>query len=362
MMNKRQSNIELLRIVAMLMIISYHYSIHGVVQTSWGGVTAYFNDGSLSHKVLVLLSFPGSSVGTYVFFVITGYFSIYKDNISLKKVFYEMSFYGILLFVLSLIVTVAKVNLAEGFALWNGVKGVIAPISSNMWWFSTSYVLLILLAPYINLLFNRLNRKGSTILLIIAFLISELHIIASTEYKLLVFPFFYYLMGGTIRKVTENKKRMIAVDLSVFTLGWILISTTYIPQYIPELSNAFLSDYISSNFCILTRNLILIPITCMFLFFTFLSLPNFFSGRVNYIASTTFGIYLFSDSRVMRQLLWNNILHVGEQYSSNYFILYAFISVVVVFATSSIVDILRIKIFEPLQYKVIESFKRSFTN
>ena len=36
-MEKRQSNIELLRIIAMLMIIAYHYLIHGIMQTLWGG-------------------------------------------------------------------------------------------------------------------------------------------------------------------------------------------------------------------------------------------------------------------------------------------------------------------------------------
>ncbi len=37
----RKSNVELLRIVGMFMIVSYHYVIHGVVQSLWGGDKTY---------------------------------------------------------------------------------------------------------------------------------------------------------------------------------------------------------------------------------------------------------------------------------------------------------------------------------
>ena len=38
MNSARKSNIELLRVFSMLMIVSYHYAIHGIYQSLWGGI------------------------------------------------------------------------------------------------------------------------------------------------------------------------------------------------------------------------------------------------------------------------------------------------------------------------------------
>ena len=83
---------------------------------------------------------------------------------------------------------------------------------------------------------------------------------------------------------------------------------------------------------------------------------------INSIASTTFGIYLFHDSGVMRQLIWNNILQVGKQYSSDLYPILALISVGGVFLASMIVDLIRMKIFEPTQNKIYEDLKRKLIN
>ena len=298
------------------------------------------------------MAIPGSSVSTYAFFLITGYFSINQKNFSLRKIVCEISYYGFFLAILSLIVTVTKVNLKEGPSIWYGVKGIVAPISSNMWWFATSYVLLIMMAPRINSLFEKLNRKGTILILALTYLVSELHIIASTEYRLLVFPVFYYLIGASIKKYKKIMSWKAA--LMIFLLLWVFISMSYMPQYLPELSSGFFRGMINVDVCNLVRNAILIPLGTVFLFLLFLNMPNFQSSKINKIAATTFGIYLFHDSGVMRQLIWNDILHVGEQYGSDLFVLWMIISIVGVFAMGMLVDWLRMKFCEPVQKKLYE--------
>ena len=298
------------------------------------------------------MAIPGASVGTYVFFLITGYFSIDRRRISLKKTILEMSFYGFFLWILSLIVIVTGVNLKEGTPLWYGIKGIVAPISSNMWWFATSYVLLILITPYINSFFNRLNKKGIILILTFTYLVSELNIIASTEYKLLVFPVFYYLIGASIKRYKNIMSWKAEIKVVIFLLLWIFISMSYIPQYLPELSSGFLRGMITADICNLARNTVLIPACTTFLFLLFLNMPEFHSSKVNHIAATTFGIYLFHDSGVMRQLVWNNILHIDKQYGSDLFVLWVVISVIGVFAVGMFVDLLRMKFIEPIQNKI----------
>ena len=62
---RQVSNIEMLRIVCMVMIILFHYYLYGAFSKEM--------DVTASHVVMQLLS-SGSKIGVDVFVVITGYF------------------------------------------------------------------------------------------------------------------------------------------------------------------------------------------------------------------------------------------------------------------------------------------------
>ena len=63
----RNSNIELLRIVSMVLIVMFHFSVHG----------AWPEDGPLSSDTAVeMLSF-GGKLGVNCFMLITGYFMVH---------------------------------------------------------------------------------------------------------------------------------------------------------------------------------------------------------------------------------------------------------------------------------------------
>ena len=65
--NKRNSNIEILRILSMLFIIAHHYAVHGF-DLSAGSFT-------VNEVTLQILSL-GGKIGVNVFVFITGYFMI----------------------------------------------------------------------------------------------------------------------------------------------------------------------------------------------------------------------------------------------------------------------------------------------
>lgn len=93
-MMKRKSNIELLRIIAMVMIVGHHYAVHGVLHKLTGG--GGYIEGSLPNKILVCLLEPGGTVGVAVFFMITGFFLINRKEASPQKVIEETIYYGII--------------------------------------------------------------------------------------------------------------------------------------------------------------------------------------------------------------------------------------------------------------------------
>lgn len=82
----RQSNIELLRIAAMLMIVGHHMAVHGIYHVT-AGENAYsvYSMGTQLNKAFTSLFAPGGEIGVAIFFMITGYFQIKKNTFSDKE-------------------------------------------------------------------------------------------------------------------------------------------------------------------------------------------------------------------------------------------------------------------------------------
>lgn len=105
----RQSNFELLRIIAMIMIVSSHLACHGV-QHVLDSNLAYvaYNGGTFVNKIFTSFLNPAGTVGVALFFMITGFFLCKKEKGSIKKVALESAFYSFLLGFAFLITLVAE--------------------------------------------------------------------------------------------------------------------------------------------------------------------------------------------------------------------------------------------------------------
>lgn len=84
---KRNSNFELLRICAMLMIVAYHIFVHCVnVQLTDGASIAWFNNGLFNKpetykKLLVLTTVaPMGQIGNVIFITLSGYFMAIRNR------------------------------------------------------------------------------------------------------------------------------------------------------------------------------------------------------------------------------------------------------------------------------------------
>lgn len=112
----RESNFELVRIFAMLMIVAHHLSVHGVQQISFDSSYLSYANGSFFNQLFTCFLIPGGKIGVALFFMITGFFMCKKENSSAKKVVIQTAFCSVLtglLFVISII--------AAKFGIWGGV-------------------------------------------------------------------------------------------------------------------------------------------------------------------------------------------------------------------------------------------------
>ena len=160
MLKKRQSNIELLRILAIICIISFHYVYKS------GYVLTDLKANSLIIKSFWFLG----ELGVNLFILITGYFLI-NSKFSFKKLIkliIEVNFY----YLITLFVSLTFGNSIEGgiVALFPNFKTTFLrffAVIFNRYWFITAYILIYILSPYLNKFIKSLTKNEHKKLLII---------------------------------------------------------------------------------------------------------------------------------------------------------------------------------------------------
>lgn len=107
---ERHSNFELLRIIAMIMIIGHHLVVHGIQKFS-GEAISY---GNIINKIFINILNCGGEVGVALFFMITGFFLCKKEKTSIKKVACETAFYSVVIGIIFLITLIVEKSQSYG--------------------------------------------------------------------------------------------------------------------------------------------------------------------------------------------------------------------------------------------------------
>ncbi len=154
-MKRRDSNLELLRIISMSGIVAMHYlGMGGAIQNQvFPGFSWVFSN------IIYALCVP--LVNCFV--LITGYFMVRKTVFSLRKpveLLVITAFYGGLSWVIAAVCGAADLSAA-------GIAQAVFPFIRGSRWFVETYIILILFAPFLNLLLLRLKREHYRLLLAI---------------------------------------------------------------------------------------------------------------------------------------------------------------------------------------------------
>ncbi|WP_408070831.1 acyltransferase [Butyrivibrio sp. JL13D10] len=146
----RQSNIELLRIIATCMVIVLHYN-----STKNGGFSTV-TDGSISQFILVTLESVSISA-VNIFVIITGYF-LCKTNVrDFLKPFglvAQVLFFAAITFLIQVFLAPDNAN----------IDTLIEYVFSSNWYVYVFFALY-LISPFVNVMWNRLNDSGRRILI-----------------------------------------------------------------------------------------------------------------------------------------------------------------------------------------------------
>lgn len=331
--NKRNSNIELLRVFSMLMIIAHHYVVYGVMQ-NYDPDIAYisYQQGSVINKIIAQLLLPGGVVGVGIFFLIMGYFGIQSNHIKVTPIIKDTLFYSVLgLFVYLILWILGFVDL---YNIKNSILSCITPVANSTYWFVSVYIILSMMKPFLNQVVESIGGgyKICTLLIVLLIYYSIVRYNTAT-YLGIINGFVFFIIGAVIKKYETmlcSKKSILYLILGL--TGWILyVLFNNISWFDIDFVNGILSIV---GICFWGT----MSAACFFLFF--ISKAEFLNTKINKIASTTFSIYLIHEHPLFRRTLWSSILHVEQfQWGSPYFILYAIASIILIFTCSAAIDI-----------------------
>lgn len=341
----RDSNIELFRIITMIMIVAHHYVVNSVLMDI---VEA---QKSLGIQDIFLLIFGSEGkTGINCFVLITGYFMC-KSNITAKKygkLLGQRYFYTIVIWLIFLI---------TGYELFSfkGFLKVIFPFFTVAGNFTGCFLLFYLFIPFINKLIHSLDEKQHLSLLalclfVYTFLPSLMK--ATVSFNYVTWFIVLYLIASYIRlypkKWFSNTKLWGYLAVASLLASWgSVVVLAYLGKKLSKTGIAYF-EVADSN-----KILAVVTAICLFMFFKNLNIKQ--SKLINTIAASTFGVLLIhANSDTMRQFLWKDVLKNTSMYGTPYLFLYAIGSVLGVYIICTIIDVLRARFLERPIFNKIE--------
>lgn len=334
---ERNSNLELYRIIVMLLIVAHHYVVNS-------GLMSVMKEEPLHIQSIFLYLFGmWGKTGINCFVMITGYFMC-KSHISLRKfmkLLFEIYFYNLI---------ITGTFLLTGYCSpsFSTVFYALVPIQSFGVNFVACFVVFYLLIPFLNLLIQTMNSKLHLRLILLCLLVySVIGTIPNSWFVVLYFIASYIRLYRFPIKISNR-------NWGWLTLLSILISMASV-VFMAWLSTVFVNKNIPVFWFVADSNHIMALVTalCSFMFFKDLNIR--YSKVINLIGASTFGVLLIhANSDIMRQWLWQDILNNVGQYGTNTMVLHAILSVIAIFVICILVDMLRMRFVEkPLFNKCV---------
>lgn len=325
----RSSNLELYRIICMLMIVAHHYVVNSGLLLLDSPLRMFPN--SINTIFLYLFGMWGKT-GINCFLMITGYYMC-TSQITLRKLVKLLSqvyFYKIIIFIVFLYCGYETLSLTR-----------VGKLLMPFWGFNDNFVgcfvAFYLLIPFLNILIRNMNKKQHQYLLFLLVLFYT--ILGSVPGFKITFNYItwfsvIYLMASYIR----------LYPIKIFERRNLWGCMTFISVLLAMLSVRFLNYHFLSDS---NKFFAVIVAVCSFLWFKNMKINH--SRLINAFGAGTFGVLLIhANSEAMRTWLWKDTADVIGHYflPLGSLIVYSISVVLSVFIVCNLIDQLRIATLE----------------
>lgn len=339
----RDSNIELLRILCMVMIVAHHLFLHGgIFEQSVSNMTNLLFGGILM---------PGGKIGYDCFIIITAWFCTGKEfkGSRLVKIALEVIFYNIVGMALAATLNNGQM---ESVSLRNWI-GCIFPIFGISHGFAVYYMIFLFILPLLNTVSEKMTKRNILSIITLLFMmqigakvlsvIIDYSSLVDLDNGLFTFIILYFAIAYIKKYPLKlcDKKILLALIL-VFI--WIInatanvLSVKYPEAKLFSLATGVLNSDISP--------LNMIAGFCLFFIFNGFKIKH--NSIINFIASHTFGILLLHDHNYFRYVIWKRVFFTEKFYNTALPILMVYTAavVLVIFMAGIIIDTIREYVLE----------------
>lgn len=348
-MIKRNSRLEIVRLLAMF----------GIVLSHWGGHNeAIFSpdSGLLINNIWLLFCQQFGELGNALFILITGYFSINQRFTKRHIINFAITveFYSVLVYIICLCTGICS------FSVVDIVKSIF-PIMYSSYWFVVPYFFLYLFIPLLNKIINELYNDKLNYLIVVLVLVETLLPIIKADTISSNFGLFilYYIIGALIRikcsfNNTENKLespeesgKWILINNLIRDHGFLLTGICFFIL----VTVSILSVVLRSDMVLLLAQLMLgrfsifTAIISIYIFIKLASGSPFSNGFINWVSKTSFSMYLISENYNIYPWLWKKYFNNLYSFKSLGFIPKSVASVLTVMVICSVIDSFRILMF-----------------
>ena len=342
-MKNRSSNIELLRIIAALFVLSYH-TVNATVDINALELPSRF--------IMTGLFFGMGRISVNIFVIISAWF-LCKYNFKLERI--TNTWLSTIFYTVPIAITFVYFGKADLVYLITNMF----PVFFQPLWFITTYVFLLFLTPLLNLILSKYEKRKCRNMIIF---LSVLFVLPLTFLPRVRGAFYsevgwfcvLYLITGYLRiyqplKIVNNKK----ICLLVFIISYLFIISWYILYY--DVPYKFLSNYL--EFAGITH--------ASFLNFTS-SLPSFFASFsffflfknmnitklnnvINYISKTSLDVYILLSLKGPSDLIfWVDIFDLDVYINSGNIFMNVTIVIIAAFVITSLIGRIRIYIVDKI--------------
>jgi len=345
---RKNANIELLRIISMVMIIFLHALGKGNLLTDMSK-----NPSINGYIAWVIESLSISAVN--IFMLISGYFLI-DSKFKIKRVIelaLETVFYSLGAF---LVCIAFGVDTGEEINTYF-ILHTILPVHMNLYWFVTSYIVIYMLQPLISAGVKNITKKQYEIMLIV--LISYESIFKSvlpvrlnedqSGYNVLWF-LIVFLIGAYFKLYGFKYIYSVRRGFAVYILAsfFVFLETQLINLVITKTNHLKEIEEISFEY-----NHLFVLMASVGIFAAFLSMKPMkeqVGKTICMLSPMALGVYLFHENLSLRYN-WQKWLGIYDSLnkSTPEFLAGLFVAVLIVYLLGSAVDFLRIRIFKLLR-------------
>ncbi len=330
---KRLVNLDLLKVVSMVMIVCLHYLGKGGVLDK-----ATVND---SNYYVAWLFEILSVVGVNCFILCTGY--LMKDNrFRLSKIIYLW----LQIFAVNAVCMIISFALGMQKMSAIGIIKCFFPITSNAYWYMSAYFIFYLFSPLLIAVANSLTverLKMTVILLVLIFALVPWQWTKIDYGSHVVWFVVLFFVATYIRRADLFKRRVRSYAGYYLLLSAVMLVITLI---VATAGKKFaLSEYIDVR----GFNFILTLISSVMLFAAFKNLKikkARAAGYITFLSSLTLGVYLIHFNRYIADWFWAKAIAPLDYFDKPYFVFHMIACVLAVFFVCAFLEYFRQLLFK----------------